>query len=492
MTLKLVVKSQACGESEELFLRESSYSIGRLHDNDLSVQRDCVSGYHAELRQISGGGYAIIDLSSTNGTFLNGNRVTSPERVKPGDQLKLGDLLIAVEEQIEVVRQPENESSPGGFHSKLISLKDEFGFAGGESFNTNPITPIRTPPPMSNGNGVHTHLGRMESPVPESGLAAQLAERIREAQRAREAERAEIERAEIERARQVERVEQIERAKEAERAQQIERARAAERAQQIERAREAERAQQIERAREAERAQQIERAREAERAQQIQRAREAERAQQIERAREAERAQQIQRAREAERLQQIERAKEAERAQQMERARQAERAEVDLREKPEPAGNDDFGSKLQILTSQLERAMQEIRRLKAFISNESPKPAGTNGHAALPANPGQPMARGREEPAIRSSGNNDRNGMPTGQERELREGNREEVRAGSHAVSPLQGQHSENAVAFRSVGENPSHPGIHLRPQIEAARSAGERPVGNEAGQREGSVRQVE
>jgi pSer/pThr/pTyr-binding forkhead associated (FHA) protein len=323
MTLKLVVKSQACVESEELLLSEISYSIGRLHDNDLSIQRDCVSGYHAEVRRTSDGGYAIIDLNSTNGTFLNGNRVTSLERVKPGDYLKLGDLLIAVEEHVEVVRRPESESSPGGFHSKLISLKDEFGFAGGESFNTNPITPVRTPPPMVNGNGVHTLLGRMESPVPESALAAQLAERIRESQRAREAEYAR----EIERAKEAERAKQAELAREAERAQQMERAREAERAQQIERAKEAERVQQIERAREAERVQQIERVREAERAQQIERAREAERAQQIERAKEAERAQQIERAREAERVQQIERAKESDRAQQIEHAREAERVQ---------------------------------------------------------------------------------------------------------------------------------------------------------------------
>lgn len=55
MTLKLVVKSQGVGEIEELLLSESSYSIGRLHDNDLSVQRECVSGYHAEVRRTSDG-----------------------------------------------------------------------------------------------------------------------------------------------------------------------------------------------------------------------------------------------------------------------------------------------------------------------------------------------------------------------------------------------------------------------------------------------------
>jgi hypothetical protein len=83
-------------------------------------------------------------------------------------------------------------------------------------------------------------------------------------------------------------------------------------------------------------------------------------------------------------------------------------------------------------------------------------------------------------------------GIPAGPEREIRAGNREEVRAGSHAVSPIQRQPAENAVAFRSVAETPSLPGIHLRPRIEAARSDDERPAGNEAGQREVSVRPID
>ncbi|MDF1659561.1 MAG: FHA domain-containing protein [Verrucomicrobiales bacterium] len=398
MILKLVVKSKASCEPEELLLRERSHGLGRMHDNDLSIQVDCVSGYHAELKRITDGGYAICDLNSTNGTFLNDRRVTSPVRVKPGDQLKLGDLLIAVEEDIEVVPRTEDNSYPGGYPFKVFSLKDEFDFSSDESFYTFPITPIRTTPPaIGNVGEVLKHGGRIEDPDPESGIAAQQLERAREAERAQQ----------IERAREAERAQQLERAREAERAQQIERARETQRAQQFARAQETERAQQLERAHEAERAQQLERAREAERAQQIERAREAERAQQLERAREAERAQQIERARETQRAQQFARAQETERAQQLERAREAQQAAADLRQQPEPAGRENFGSKVQSLTAQLESAMREIMRLKASNANESPRTAGMNGHAAVPANPSQPTLRGREDQAIQRSGNSD-------------------------------------------------------------------------------------
>ncbi len=51
--------------------------IGRKSDNDLVLSDLGVSGYHAELRKSGSGQYEIVDLASHNGTFVNGQRVTS-------------------------------------------------------------------------------------------------------------------------------------------------------------------------------------------------------------------------------------------------------------------------------------------------------------------------------------------------------------------------------------------------------------------------------
>src|SRR5262249_60970263 len=50
--------------------------IGRAADNEVVVSDLSVSRYHAELRR-SPRGYEIVDLNSHNGTYVNGQRVTS-------------------------------------------------------------------------------------------------------------------------------------------------------------------------------------------------------------------------------------------------------------------------------------------------------------------------------------------------------------------------------------------------------------------------------
>ncbi len=65
-------------------------TIGRLDENDLVFSQDVtVSRRHAVLERFDNG-WRIRDLHSSNGTFVNGIKVTTTMRVKPGDRVLVG------------------------------------------------------------------------------------------------------------------------------------------------------------------------------------------------------------------------------------------------------------------------------------------------------------------------------------------------------------------------------------------------------------------
>jgi pSer/pThr/pTyr-binding forkhead associated (FHA) protein len=68
------------------------FKIGRLASNDIVINEPTVSKYHAILR-IEQTGVTLTDLNSTNGTFVNGNRVEDSIQLNELDIVKLGLVL---------------------------------------------------------------------------------------------------------------------------------------------------------------------------------------------------------------------------------------------------------------------------------------------------------------------------------------------------------------------------------------------------------------
>jgi diguanylate cyclase (GGDEF)-like protein len=68
-------------------------TIGRGRDNDIILSSDCVSRRHVRLER-RGEALYIVDLASTNGTFINDERKPVRERrLARGDRLKIGDTI---------------------------------------------------------------------------------------------------------------------------------------------------------------------------------------------------------------------------------------------------------------------------------------------------------------------------------------------------------------------------------------------------------------
>jgi FHA domain len=79
-------------------LGASNVTIGRVTGNQLVVNDPKASSHHAEVRPL-GQGYGIVDLGSTNGTYLNEQRLTPniPYPLSPGDRIRIGDTSFTYE-----------------------------------------------------------------------------------------------------------------------------------------------------------------------------------------------------------------------------------------------------------------------------------------------------------------------------------------------------------------------------------------------------------
>jgi hypothetical protein len=72
--------------------------IGRMEDNDLVVEGVKVSRYHAVVVEM-GGGFAVNDLRSTNGTLVGEQRVLDSHFLRSGDVIRIGgtDLIFEMD-----------------------------------------------------------------------------------------------------------------------------------------------------------------------------------------------------------------------------------------------------------------------------------------------------------------------------------------------------------------------------------------------------------
>lgn len=91
---KLIVLTEGI-EPTSFELTKDASSVGRVDENDITLPHQSVSGSHAEL-VLRGEDVHVRDLGSTNGTYINGNKVAESP-LRPGEVITFGEVELKID-----------------------------------------------------------------------------------------------------------------------------------------------------------------------------------------------------------------------------------------------------------------------------------------------------------------------------------------------------------------------------------------------------------
>jgi hypothetical protein len=94
----LKLRKQEGGE-ETYLLGSEALTIGRNHKNDIVLLDRSISRKHAQVSVESSGKYAITDVSSGGGIYVNGERVKKSQ-LNNGDEIRIGDFQLSFVEEM--------------------------------------------------------------------------------------------------------------------------------------------------------------------------------------------------------------------------------------------------------------------------------------------------------------------------------------------------------------------------------------------------------
>ncbi len=100
---KLLIKDDD-GRQIVVPLKLDEYMLGRKAGSRIRLVERNVSREHATLRKTGGDGEEVIgftleDLTSDNGTFVNGTRLRAVQKLSHGDVIQIGDYRIVLQDE---------------------------------------------------------------------------------------------------------------------------------------------------------------------------------------------------------------------------------------------------------------------------------------------------------------------------------------------------------------------------------------------------------
>jgi hypothetical protein len=92
----VVVKSSSLKAGADFRLDSAPLTIGRGGGNDVRIEDEFASSRHAQVEPRRDGAW-VQDIGSTNGTYVNGLKLTRPRKLAAGDVVRVGETELRYE-----------------------------------------------------------------------------------------------------------------------------------------------------------------------------------------------------------------------------------------------------------------------------------------------------------------------------------------------------------------------------------------------------------
>src|SRR5205085_4674657 len=91
-----VILTERGGPTRRLDFDAEEITIGRVDENDICLPKGNISKKHTRI-VVKDGRIIVLDLKSTNGTYVNGKKLAGPQVISPDDKVYSGDFILNVE-----------------------------------------------------------------------------------------------------------------------------------------------------------------------------------------------------------------------------------------------------------------------------------------------------------------------------------------------------------------------------------------------------------
>ena len=91
-----VILTEKGGSTQRLDFESEEITIGRVDENDICLPKGNISKKHTRI-VVKDGRIIVLDLKSTNGTYVNGRKLAGPQVISPDDKVYIGDFILNVE-----------------------------------------------------------------------------------------------------------------------------------------------------------------------------------------------------------------------------------------------------------------------------------------------------------------------------------------------------------------------------------------------------------